>query len=153
MPTKGPRFLQGHGCFRGELLGGCVDVLASLVGTPFFPAAEFEGRFLMIETSEEKPAPEVVCQTLRNFGLLGIIDRIAGVLLGRCRDYEDTERDRLEIYVLELLAEYGRGDIPLVTDLDFGHTDPQHVLPLGVPVEVDCDAHTFRLTESAVEPA
>jgi muramoyltetrapeptide carboxypeptidase LdcA involved in peptidoglycan recycling len=37
-----------------------------------------------------------------------------------------------------------------VSNLDFGHTDPQWVLPLGVLAEVDAGARTIRLLEPAV---
>jgi len=57
----------------------------------------------------------------------------------------------LEREVLAVVAqEFGRPDLPIACDLDFGHTDPQWVLPLGVRAELDCDAATFRLLEPAV---
>lgn len=43
--------------------------------------------------------------------------------------------------------EFGRADLPIVANLDFGHTDPQWVLPLGVRAELDVDANVFRLIE------
>jgi hypothetical protein len=38
----------------------------------------------------------------------------------------------------------------IVTNLDFGHTDPQWIMPLGVLAELDSDKRTFRLLEPAV---
>jgi muramoyltetrapeptide carboxypeptidase LdcA involved in peptidoglycan recycling len=34
--------------------------------------------------------------------------------------------------------------------MDFGHTDPMTVLPLGVDCEIDCDAQQIRINENAV---
>ena len=43
--------------------------------------------------------------------------------------------------------EFGRPDLPIVTNFDVGHTDPQLVLPLGVKVELDISAKSVRLVE------
>ncbi len=42
-------------------------------------------------------------------------------------------------------------DIPIVTCMDFGHTDPMTVLPLGVECEIDCDAERIYIHENAVD--
>jgi muramoyltetrapeptide carboxypeptidase LdcA involved in peptidoglycan recycling len=39
---------------------------------------------------------------------------------------------------------------PIVAAIDFGHTDPFFVLPYGVKAEIDCDARTCSIVESAV---
>jgi muramoyltetrapeptide carboxypeptidase LdcA involved in peptidoglycan recycling len=39
------------------------------------------------------------------------------------------------------------GPAPIVANLDFGHTDPQWVLPLGIRAELDIDARALRLIE------
>jgi muramoyltetrapeptide carboxypeptidase LdcA involved in peptidoglycan recycling len=46
--------------------------------------------------------------------------------------------------------EFGATELPIVTNLDFGHTDPQWILPLGIRAEIDTQAGTFRLLEPAV---
>ena len=38
-------------------------------------------------------------------------------------------------------------DLPIVANLDFGHTDPQWVLPIGARAELDVDAGRLRLVE------
>jgi muramoyltetrapeptide carboxypeptidase LdcA involved in peptidoglycan recycling len=150
-PTSGPRFVQGSGRVRAEATGGCVGTLTFLTGTRFFPtASEVEGRFLLLETSEEKPHPRVVRRFLDSLGLQGVLERVAGLLVGRPRDYSDDERQELESYLVAAMREYGGRDAVIVTELAFGHTDPQHVLPLGVPIEVDFDRRTIRTTESSV---
>jgi muramoyltetrapeptide carboxypeptidase LdcA involved in peptidoglycan recycling len=85
---------------------------------------------------------------LRAFGVQGIFDRVAGVLVGRARDHSAAERATLEATIQAVVAdEFGRPDLPIVANLDFGHTDPQWVLPLGVRAELDVDARTLRLVE------
>jgi muramoyltetrapeptide carboxypeptidase LdcA involved in peptidoglycan recycling len=50
-----------------------------------------------------------------------------------------------------VVDEFGAGDVVIVSNMDFGHTDPQWILPLGIPAELDPGAATFRLLEPAVE--
>lgn len=153
-PDTGPRWLQGRGTHAGPLLGGCLEVLEFLRGTPWLPldAATWDGRVLFFETSEEAPPPRAVKRMLRSYGIAGVFDRVAAVLVGRPRDYPDDRKRTLDAIVLEVVAgEFGRSELPIVTNLDFGHTDPQWILPLGARVEVDCDARTLRLVEPAVE--
>jgi muramoyltetrapeptide carboxypeptidase LdcA involved in peptidoglycan recycling len=42
-------------------------------------------------------------------------------------------------------------DLPLVTRMDFGNTDPVCVLPYVVLAEIDCSARRFSILEAGVE--
>lgn len=145
----GWRVLQGTGVVSGELFGGCVEVLDWLRGTSAWPEGdEWAGRLLLIETSEEKPTPLQVERILRSFGVMGVFDRIAGLLVGRARDHSADESAAVESAIRGVVAgEFGRPDLPIVANLPFGHTDPQWVLPLGVMAELDIEARTLRLVE------
>lgn len=44
----------------------------------------------------------------------------------------------------------GLNDLPLVTRMDFGHTDPKFVVPYGAEAEIDCDLRQLQLLESPV---
>ncbi len=148
-PAGGWRVLQGSGRVHGELYGGCLEVLDWLRGTSAWPPPEaWTGRLLFIETSELKPSPDQVASILRAFGVLGVFDGLAGLMLGRPRDRDDAEAAELEAAVLGVVAhEFGRADLPIAANLPFGHTDPQWVLPIGVKAELDVDARTLRLVE------
>lgn len=150
--TDGWRWLQGTGVVRGRLFGGCIEVLEFLKSTRFWPEPTFwEGRILFLETSEEKPTVNQVTYMLRNYGTQGIFDRIAALLIGRARDYTPEEKQALYRQVTAVVAgEFGRADLPVVANMDFGHTDPQFILPLGILAEVDCSQKTFRLLEPTV---
>ncbi len=49
-----------------------------------------------------------------------------------------------------VVEEFGLTDLPVVTGLDFGHTDPQWVLPLGVRARIEPDGPTFTLLQPGV---
>ena len=149
LPDDGWRLLQGSGRVSGELFGGCLEVLDWLRGTSAWPAGdEWSGRLLFFEPSEEKPTPLQVARILRSFGVMGLFDRVTGVLVGRARDHTAEEKAAIDAAIQQVIAEeFGRPDLPIVANLPFGHTDPQWVLPLGVRAELDLDGRTLRLIE------
>jgi muramoyltetrapeptide carboxypeptidase LdcA involved in peptidoglycan recycling len=152
-PSTGWRFLQGRGTVRGRLIGGCLEVLQFLRGTRAWPALEaFQGAILFLETSEEAPAPSVLARELRVYASMGILARLAAILLGRPGGSVPIEQfERYDRAVRDVVAEEeGFVDLPIVTCMDFGHTDPMFVLPYGVLASVDCDRKTFSIVERAV---
>jgi muramoyltetrapeptide carboxypeptidase LdcA involved in peptidoglycan recycling len=151
-PHDGWHWLQGGGRVEGRLFGGCADVLEMLKGTRFWPAPDFwQDRILFLETSEDKPTPSRVEYWLRNYGVQGVFDCVSALLVGRARGYTDAEKAELDETLVRVVAgEFGATALPIVSNLDFGHTDPQWILPLGVRAEVDADARSLRLLEPAV---
>ena len=86
---------------------------------------------------------------LRNYGTMGALKELKGLLFGRARSYSQEEKLELDKVLVQVVSgEFGRSDMPIVSNMDFGHTSPQWVLPLGVAAEIDCDSRSFRLTES-----
>ncbi|GGM12258.1 S66 family peptidase [Deinococcus aerophilus] len=138
VPGDGWQWLQGDAPAQGHLIGGCLEVLDMLCGTPGWPAPElWNGAVLALETSEDVPTPQQVGYWLRNYAAQGILGRAAGLLLARPRGYTPDRVTELYGWVRRVLAEAGRGDLPVVANVDFGHTSPQLTLPLGAQVRLD----------------
>jgi len=144
------QWLQGDSVTQGELFGGCIEVLEFLKGTVYWPGPDFwSGKILFFETSEDKPTPDQVKYMLRNYGIQGIFDKANGLIFGRPRDYTEEEKKRLaDVIVTVVATEFGQPDLPIIANMDFGHTDPQFILPLGVKAEIDCRHRIFKLIES-----
>jgi muramoyltetrapeptide carboxypeptidase LdcA involved in peptidoglycan recycling len=150
--STGPRTLQGAGTVRGPLIGGCAEVLEMLKGTAWWPPLEtWRGAIFFYETSEEAPKPAIVKRWLRNFASHGILQVLGGIIVGRpggCvppdlhAQYDDA--------VVAALAEAGLADLPVIANLDFGHTDPMFTLPYGVTAEMDCAMASLSLLQAAV---
>lgn len=155
-PNPGFSWVQGTASTRGRLWGGCFEVLEMLKGTRFWPGPEFwAGRVLFLETSEEKPLPRQVMYWLRNYGAMGVFDRLSALWIGRPKDYTPAEAAELRRVVKGVVAEeWGARTLPIVMDLDFGHTDPRWALPLGSEVLTDPGSRTLRFLETpfASEP-
>lgn len=148
----GWRWLQGEGAHEGVLFGGCIEVLEFMKATRWWPEPTFwDGKILFVETSEEKPEVRNVEYMLRNYGSMGAFDKLTGLLVGRARSYTAEEKESLYAMLPRVIGyEFGRKDMPIVANLDFGHTDPQFVMPLGVRACIDCGTRTFGLVEAPV---
>jgi muramoyltetrapeptide carboxypeptidase LdcA involved in peptidoglycan recycling len=152
-PSTGWNFLQGQGLRRGRLLGGCFEVLDWLRGTDYWPAPEqWQGAMLFLETSEEAPPPAQVRYGLRALAALGVLERISGLLFARPGGPVPLEQfAAYDQAILQVVRdEEGLAHLPVVTQMDFGHTDPVFVLPYGVDAEIDCDRRRFSIVENAV---
>jgi len=151
-PTGGWKFLQGKGVRQGHLIGGCLDVLEFLRGTDFWPESAWQNAILFLETSEDAPPPSALKYALRSYASMGILKKLSGILFGRPGGNISPDRFKEYDEVLHLVVteEEGRSDLPIITHMDFGHTDPIFVLPYGVKAEIDCDNQQFTILENAV---
>jgi muramoyltetrapeptide carboxypeptidase LdcA involved in peptidoglycan recycling len=106
----------------------------------------YAGGVLFLETSEELPSATEVYRVLRSLGERGLLGVFSAVLFGRPKawalDRRTTPeqksryvRDQREA-VLRAMDEYAP-DTMVVLDIDFGHTDPQLVIPYGGLIRVD----------------
>jgi muramoyltetrapeptide carboxypeptidase LdcA involved in peptidoglycan recycling len=85
---------------------------------------------------------------LRNYGMQGVFDKISALLIGRPRDYSEDEKKELNENILNVVnTEFKNTGLPIITNMDFGHTYPQWILPLGIQAEFDCHKKEFKLIE------
>lgn len=149
IPSQGWNFLQGHGKVRGKLIGGCLDVLEFLKGTNLWPQdEEWDDCILFWETSENKVEPRAFRYWLRNYAAQGILHRVSGIILGRPYDSKYTEEYNNEI--LKIMKEENLTNLPIITEMDFGHTCPTFTIPFGVLAEIDCENKSFSILESGL---
>lgn len=88
---------------------------------------------------------------VRNYGMQGVLDGAAAMLFGRARGYTAEEKGQLDSVLVRVVSEeFGRRDLPIISNVDFGHTDPQLIFPLGGQLEIDCTCRKIRLSESAL---
>jgi muramoyltetrapeptide carboxypeptidase LdcA involved in peptidoglycan recycling len=147
--NKGYELLQGKGTVRGRLLGGCIEVFDMLRGTELFPEpSDFDHAILFLETSEDKPPVWFVEVALRIYGINGILGRLRGILLGKPQD-EEYYNEYNEV-IKQVLAEFHREDLPVLVNMNFGHTEPKICLPYGALAEIDCENKNFAIIEGAV---
>ncbi len=133
------------GSAEGELIGGCLSVVAAMVGTPY--AAEFERKILFLEDTGEKAyRVDRMLVQLRQAGALG---QCAGIVFGEIRPVDGDEREaRL---ITRFVAEQTRGlGCPVLFGIESGHGTENLALPFGVRVRIDSGARRLVVLERAV---
>lgn len=148
--AEGWTLLQGAEPEEGRLWGGCIEVVEFLKGTRYWPPIGFfDDVVLFFETSEEKPSPDRVGYMLRNYGVAGILKRVRGMVFGRAKDYSDEETKRLHELVKRIVSEeWDRPDLPILMDVNVGHTDPKLIFPVGGRVRLVPERRSITLLET-----
>lgn len=110
---------------------------------------------LLLETSEDMPRAQEVYWILRNIGERGLLQQFPALLMGRAKSWSFENqlspqekahfRQQQREAVLRALHEYAP-DTMAVFDVDFGHTDPQLVVPIGGRIRVDGPARRIAVT-------
>ncbi len=147
--NEGYLVLQGEGKVRGRLIGGCLEVLNMAKGTALWPPMEeFSDALLFLETSEEMPTPEYVLYSLRNYGAMGVLNAISGLLFSK--PYQKRYFEEYRLIIKKALKEYHLPHLPVFYNMSFGHNEPMCVLPYGAMAEIDCESGTFAILEPGV---
>ncbi len=152
-PCTDWKFHQNEGVVEGQLFGGCVEVLDWLRGTDYFPAAtDLQGAVLFLETSEEAAPPSFLTRFIRCLAAMGILEGLSSILLGRPGGGVDpaTFHAYDDALCKTVREEYGLNDMPIVTNMDFGHTDPMFVIPIGMKVRINSTKQEIAIDEAAV---
>jgi muramoyltetrapeptide carboxypeptidase len=132
------------GVAEGRAVGGNLEVLTRLLGTPYAPP--FGGAVLFLEEVGERPYR--IDRQLTHLRLAGALDVVAAVVVGdlvRC-DEPDGSSDAAAV-VAERLGALG---VPVVAGAPFGHGERNRPFPHGARVRVDGDAGAVSFLESAV---
>ena len=144
--NDGFELLSGKPVFKGKILGGCLesiyyvfdntrfnDTVSVCSKYNLFPKLEdWKNKILLLETSEEKPAPELFRKMINTIKKYGIFDVLSGVLVGKPQN--ETYYDE---YRKILLEEISNKDLSVVYNLNIGHATPRCIIPFGVDAEVD----------------
>lgn len=139
-PGAGWRCLR-EGVAEGHLLGGCLETVAwHIRGTEIW--SDPQGALLFLETSEEAPAPEYVDAYLTTLERVGVFDAVAGLIVGRPYGYGDDDKETL-FEVIQRRTE--AAGIPVLADVDIGHSDPMLTLPMGARARLDAGERSFSL--------
>ena len=137
-PNPGWRWLR-PGRARGPLLAANLSAARTLAGTAYWPT--FADAILCVrEVWLFLSDLQRIDQSLTRLRLLGVLDQITGLVVGKLTDALGNDERALEQLVLgqgsHVATGPGRGTagrhLPILAGVDFGHTDSRPVLPLGV---------------------
>jgi muramoyltetrapeptide carboxypeptidase len=135
------------GVAEGPIVGGNLSLVVALVGTP--SQIDMDGAILFLEDVGEDPYR--VDRMLRQLESAGMLDRLAGALLGRFTRAEPDEHGGKTID--DVLADYfADAAFPVVAHFPAGHVRDNATLPLGVPARLDADARSITFLTEPTRP-
>jgi muramoyltetrapeptide carboxypeptidase len=121
-------------------------VLTAMLGSEYLPA--WEDTILFLEEDSEHIYR--VDRMLTQLRLCGVLDRVAGVVIGKCTGCDPGEGYgslTLEDVYKDIVAPGGK---PAFAGAMIGHIENKFTIPVGAMAEIDADTGTIRLLESAV---
>ena len=130
----------------GRLIGGCIETIANLAGTPYGDVRGWadgldEPTIVYLEACEDHAVE--ICRNLHGLRLAGWFDRAAAVLVGRTAAPDHPQMTQREAVVDAL----GRLDVPIVLDLEIGHVPPHLPLVNGALARVVVAGDTREITQ------
>ena len=155
-PDHGFELLQGNSVFSGKILGGCIDTIYDIFDTGryadsveicsryhLFPEpADWKGRILLLETSEEQPSPEKYRDMLTKLKEYGLFAEISGLLAGKPMD--EKYADAYKTILREVVDDPG---LPILFNVNIGHGVPRCIIPFGREAVADAAAQKIRFVE------
>jgi len=154
--NSGFELLQGSPVFSGKILGGCICTIFDMFDGgryadmpelcrkyKLFPDKEgWQGRILLLESSEEKPSPQKYQKALEYLKAAGVFDAVSGVLIGKPMDeaYAEEYKDLL-VQVID------NPELPVVCNLNIGHAMPRCIIPFGKEAIVDTNKQSIRFID------
>lgn len=108
----------------GRMIGGCIETMCNLAGTPFGNVARFarehapEGLLVYVEAAEDDAA--TICRNLHGMRLAGFFEGARAVIVGRTSAPDAPTLTQHEA-VMDAL---GRLGVPIVADVECGHVPP-----------------------------
>lgn len=114
--------------FSGHLIGGCLEIISRLAGTPYGDLTSFkakaceEGVILYFENVEMLPCE--LTRALLSLRLQGWFNNLSGILIGRSAAKGTNDPDKHN-YLDALITSLADMDTPVLYDVDIGHVPPQ----------------------------
>ena len=107
-------------------------------------------KILFLETSEDEIAPEFIEYYLRNLIAQGIIDEISGIIVGKPQN-ETYYEEYKEVYQRLISEEAHRPELPILYNVNFGHTAPMCILPFGLKVKINLEKKQIMFMEKPMK--
>ncbi|SFK67235.1 Muramoyltetrapeptide carboxypeptidase LdcA (peptidoglycan recycling) [Paenibacillus sp. 1_12] len=136
----------------GRLIGGCLDTISILIGTPYAPLQAFSeqychetGMVWYLESCEMKAAD--LYRHLWQMKQCGWFENTNGVLIGRPAGYSPTQNFGLQDALHQVFDDR---HIPVIYEVDIGHVPPQLTLVNGAFANVSSIAGRGSITMSYI---
>ncbi len=117
--------LINEGNVSGTIIGANLCTFNLLQGTEYFP--DLENSILFIEDDEES-LPHTFDRDLQSLIHLPSFSGINGIVIGR---FQKASKITNELLIKIIKTKKELDNLPVVANVDFGHTDPKITFPVG----------------------
>lgn len=131
----------------GRLIGGCLETVSMLPGSPYGDIADFasrhapEGLLVYVEVAEAEAV--MAARMLHHLRLAGWLDHTNAVLVGRSAGPPSGRFSQDDA----LMHALGDLSIPVLYDLDLGHIPPQLAIVNGALADIELTYATANLVQ------
>ncbi len=141
-------WILAAGNASGRLVGGNLGTLMLLSGTPYWPGFA-KDTILLAEDCDPTGDAKMFLRNLQSVAQQPDFGNVKALLIGRFQKALSVSREQLE-YIISGIPQLAR--IPVVANLDFGHTTPMLTLPIGGCAKIASDGRLIRVSrdESAL---
>jgi muramoyltetrapeptide carboxypeptidase len=133
---------------EGRLIGGCVETMCNIAGTPYGDVAKFansaapDGLLVYVEAAEDNAT--TICRNLHGMRLAGFFTGARAVLVGRTRAPDTASLTQHEA-VLDALKNL---NVPIIANVECGHVPPFLPLVNGARARLRYGGTRYELTQT-----
>jgi len=128
--------IVNEGEANGTVLGGNLCTFNLLQGTDFFP--DISGSILFLE-DDDLPKENSAVEFDRNLQSLiqqQNFEKVQGLVIGRFQKASQITNEKIK-QIIKSKKELA--SMPIIANVDFGHTDPKITLPIGGEIQIKAD--------------
>jgi muramoyltetrapeptide carboxypeptidase LdcA involved in peptidoglycan recycling len=134
---------------RGRLLGGCVDIIRHIIGTPYGNVEKFSKEYLKKEPilwyfENCELSTTDLRRSLVQMKLAGWFENCSGIMFGRSPENHSVENYTIEDVYSDIYEEL---KVPIIYDIDCGHLPPQITFINGAYAEVEVEEGKGKVTQ------
>lgn len=136
---------KGRG--EGNLLGGNLALLISLMGTDYQP--NFNNSVLLLEDIGEDPYR--IDRMFYQLKYAKVFSKINGIILGRFVDCYIKDKEQPSLTLNDVISDYLEElKIPVIYNVKHGHIKENLTIPWGLKTKINTSRCFIEITESAV---
>ncbi len=130
------------GVVEGVMVGGCLSLVCSLVGTPY--QLDTSNKIFYLEDVGEKPYR--IDRMLLQLRYAGMFKDVLGIVIGPLKNSHEEKE-----YLADLIYEWlGNLKVPIIFNFPSGHVQDSLTIPFGVHTRLDADKGSLTFLESAL---
>jgi len=129
-----------HGVVSGEVIGANIQTLLILAGTKYFP--DLSNKILFLEEAEECGSPAELHRFLTHLTQVVDLNKIKGICFGRFMPQTNIKNDKQLRQIFKDI--FGKFKMPILYNLDFGHSDPSFIVPNGAICFIDIQKNIIK---------